>query len=169
MKHLMMQTVLCLGLCPLLTAQQPTQIASTSAEASALVTPAASTAPRMSALEVRYLALKVARTIHIDSQTMFLTVSTMERALMNQKDWERLDLNIVNDACCGDLVMQINRVKFTHIHTYILTDRATGMVLASGRVRALDGVIASGPMAGQIVKILSAARLSAQPNKYQRQ
>lgn len=165
MKHLMIQAVLCLGLCPLLTAQQPAQIASTSAEASALVTPAASTAPQMSALEVRYLALKVARTIHIDSQTMFLTVSTMERALMSQKDWERLDLNIVNDACCGDLVMQINRVKFTHIHTYILTDRATGIILASGRVRAFDGVIASGPMAGQIVKLLSAARLPAQPNE----
>jgi hypothetical protein len=96
---------------------------------------------------------------------MFLTVSTMERALMNQKDWERLDLNIANDSCCADLVMQINRVKFTHIHTYILTDRSTGIVLASGRVRALDGVIAAGPMAGQIVKLLSAARLPAQPNE----
>jgi hypothetical protein len=166
MKHLMIQTVLCLSFCPLLTAQQPTQIASIpAAEASALVTPVVSAAPQMSALEVRYLALKVARTIHIDSQTMFLTVSTMERALMNQKDWERLDLNIANDSCCADLVMQINRVKFTHIHTYILTDRSTGIVLASGRVRALDGVIAAGPMAGQIVKLLSAARLPAQPNE----
>jgi len=35
-------------------------------------------------------------------------------------------------------------------------------VLASGRVRAFDGVVASGPMAEQIVKILSAARLTAQ-------
>ena len=162
----LLHSVLFASLCPLLTAQQPTQIASIpAAEVSALVTPAASAAPQLSALEVRYLALKVARTIHIDSQTMFLTDSTMERALLNQKDWERLDMNIVNDSCCADLVMQINRVKFTHIHTYILTDRSTGIVIASGRVRALDGVIASGPLAGQIVKILSAARLAARTNE----
>jgi hypothetical protein len=59
------------------------------------------------------------------------------------------------------LQLQIDRVVFTHIHTYVLTDRATGVVLASGRVRALDGVVASGPMAEQIVKILAAARIPA--------
>jgi hypothetical protein len=52
---------------------------------------------------------------------------------------------------------------FTHIHTYVLTDRKTGIVLASGRITALDGIVASGPMAEQIVKILAAARLPAQP------
>ena len=61
----------------------------------------------------------------------------------------------------AELQLQIDRVVFTHIHTYVLTDRTTGLILASGRVRAFDGVVASGPMAEQIVKILSVARLPA--------
>jgi hypothetical protein len=97
----------------------------------------------------------------------------MDRALMQQKDWDKLGLSIVSSSCFSDprvskarpaeLKLQINRVAFTHIHTYILTDKATGVVLASGRVRAFDGVVASGPMAEQIVKFLSTARLKAQP------
>jgi len=79
---------------------------------------------------------------------------------MKQKNWDKLGLNIVNNESRADLELQINRVVFTHVHTYILTDRATGIVLASGKVTALDGVIASGPMAEQIVKTLSAARLA---------
>ena len=85
-----------------------------------------------------------------------------------RQDWEKLSLSIVNGSCYvnpgiksrpAELELQIDRVIFTHIHTYVLTDRTTGVVLASGRVRAFDGVVASGPMAEQIVKILSAARL----------
>jgi hypothetical protein len=92
---------------------------------------------------------------------VFLTTGTLDRALMKQKDWDKLGLNLVNNASRADLELQINRVVFTHVHTYILTDRATGIVLASGKVTALDGVIASGPMAEQIVKLLSSARLAA--------
>jgi hypothetical protein len=101
----------------------------------------------------------------------------MDRALMQQKDWDKLGLSIVSSSCYSDpraskpraaeLKLQINRVVFTHIHTYILTDKATGVVLASGRVRAFDGVVASGPMAEQIVKFLFAARLQARPSEQQ--
>jgi DNA-binding transcriptional regulator YhcF (GntR family) len=59
--------------------------------------------------------------------------------------------------------LNVDRLIFTHIHTYILTDKATGIVLASGRVRAFDGVVASSPMAEQIVKALSVARLPSSP------
>jgi hypothetical protein len=111
----------------------------------------------------RNQALKAARTLHICAQTMFLTTGTLDRALMKQKDWDRLGLNIVNSPRGGDLELQVDRVVFTHVHTYILTDKATGIVLASGKVTAFDGVLASGPMAEQIVKILSAARLGS-PN-----
>jgi len=100
--------------------------------------------------------------IYVSSNTDFLTVSTMDRALLNQKNWEKLGLNIVDVPRQADLELQIDRLVFTHIHTYVLTDKSTGIVLASGRVTALDGVVASGPMAEQIVKILSAARLPAQ-------
>ena len=151
---------LCLIVCPLLVAQQPAQSASTPAtNQTALPAQQTAVTPQVSAVAERNLAIKNARTIHINSDTVYLTVSTMDRALMKQKDWEKLGLNIVNNPGGADLELQINRLVFTHIHTYVLTDKATSIVLASGRVRAFDGVVASGPMAEQIVKALAAARL----------
>jgi hypothetical protein len=159
MNRLMIQSALCIVLCPLLTAQQPSQLASTAdAGQSAPTAQHTADAPQSSANSERIQAIKDARTICINSETVFLTVGTLDRALMQQKNWEKLGLNLINDPRGADLQIQVNRVVFTHIHTYILTDKATGIVLASGRVRALDGVIAAGPMAEQIVKALWAAR-----------
>jgi hypothetical protein len=183
---------LCLSLCPLLAAQQPTQAAS------ALTTPQPVQALQITGslqltqaaqqpVEERPLSaadldrnqiLKNARTIFISSETDFLSPATLSRALLGQKDWEKLGLSIVDGPRYVDphtkirpaeLELQIDRVIFTHIHTYVLTDRTTGVILASGRVRAFDGVVASGPMAEQIVKILSAARLPARANEQQGQ
>jgi hypothetical protein len=188
-----LQAVLCLILCPLLTAQRPTQAASTSAApqpaqavqitgtlrlAQAAQQPVEE--PQLAATGLdRNQILKNARTILICSETEFLTSSTLDRALMRQKDWEKLGLSIVSGSCFdnpriskprpAELRLQINRILFTHVHTYILTDKTTGLVLAAGRVRAFDGVVASGPMAGQIVKILSAARRPERPNEEQLQ
>jgi hypothetical protein len=187
----MLQAVLFLALCPLLTAQQFTQAASTpvapqpaqaiqingtlhlAQDAQQPVTEPPLAAADLDSSQI----LKSARTIVICSETEFLTSSTMDRALMQQKDWDKLGLSIVSSSCYSDpraskpraaeLKLQINRVVFTHIHTYILTDKATGVVLASGRVRAFDGVVASGPMAEQIVKFLFAARLQARPSEQQ--
>jgi len=174
-------------LCPLLTAQQSMQVGSTAAAqqpAQAIqITgtlhlahdqqPPAEEPPLASADLDRSQVLKQARTIVICSETQFLTSATLDRALMRQTDWDKLGLSIVSDSCYdnpratkprpAELKLQINRVVFTHIHTYILTDKATGFVLASGQVRAFDGVVASGPMAEQIVKVLTAARLQGKP------
>lgn len=149
MNHLMIQALLSLNLCPLAVAQ--TEHAASPADA-----------PQSSAVAERVQAIKNARTICIHSETLFLTVSTLERSLMKQKDWDRLGLNILGEGCHADLQIDVDRLHFTHIHTYVLTDKRTGIVLAAGRVRAFDGVVASGPMAEQIVKILSSARLPAQ-------
>ncbi|MGA2651663.1 MAG: hypothetical protein ABSF28_14120 [Terracidiphilus sp.] len=149
-------------LCPLLTAQQPTQVGSTSDPSrSALTGQPAADVLQPSAASERNLAIKKARTMFISSDTAYLTVSTLDRALLKQKDWEKLGLNIVDNTVGADLELKVDRLVLTHIHTYVLTDKATGIVLASGRVRAFDGVVASGPMAEQIVKALSAGRLAA--------
>jgi hypothetical protein len=187
MNRSLFQAVIFLSLCPLLMAQQSQQNASTdaahpaqaiqitgslqltqdaatqaiAAERLALMKKREAEQPHYTGDFNRNAALKNARTIFICSQTEFLNNSTMQRALFNQKDWEKLGLNILSNISDADLQLQINRVVFTHIHTYILTDRKSGVVLASGRVRAIDGVVASGPMAEQIVKVLSAARVPA--------
>lgn len=179
--------ILCFALCPLLVAQQPTPATSTvpapqPAQAiqitgSLQLTQAAQEPAEEHPLTVADLdrdqILKKAQTICILSDTDFLSSATLSRALLKQKDWEKLGLSIVDSPRNdnpriskprpAELQLQIDRVIFTHIHTYVLTDKATGVVLASGRVRAFDGVVASGPMAEQIVKILSTARLQAQP------
>jgi hypothetical protein len=168
MKRSVIQAVFCAAVFPLLactalTAQEPTRVVSLipPSQSAAVAQPAAD-APQLDALAERNQALKSARTLHICSQTVFLTTGALDRALMKQKNWDRLGLNIVNNESRADLELQVNRVVFTHVHTYILTDKSTGIVLASGKVTAFDGVIASGPMAEQIVKVLSAARLGGQ-------
>ena len=157
MNRLTISAVLLFSLCPLLVAQQPRQAVSPST-----TTPAEQQAAPSTAVNERILAIKNARTIRISSETQYLTVSTLERALMMQKNWDQLGLNIVANGCYADLEIEVHRLVFTHIHTYVVTDKSTGVVLAAGRVTAFDGVVASGPMAEQIVKILSAARLPAQ-------
>jgi hypothetical protein len=187
MNRLTMQALFCFALCPLLTAQQSTQSASTPAAqppAQAIqITGTLHLAqdarqpveePLLAAADLdRSQVLKNARTIVICSETEFLTSATLDRALMRQTDWNKLGLSIVSDSCFdnprsskprpAELKLQVNRVIFTHIHTYVLTDKATGFVLASGQVRALDGVVAAGPMAEQIVKVLTASRLQGKP------
>jgi hypothetical protein len=162
MNRLMIQAVFSLSLCPLAMAQ--TEQAASPSGAGQLIGHQAADVQSSGAVAERVQATKNAQTICIHSETMFLTVSTLERALLKQKNWNRLGLNIVGDTgtCSADLVIDVDRVHFTHIHTYVVMDKSSGIVLAAGRVRALDGVVASGPMAEQIVKALSAARLSAQ-------
>ena len=181
----LLPVTLCIILCPLLNAQQPAPVASTPttpqpAQTIQITGSLQLTHAAPEPVEERTLSaadldrgqiLKRARTLCIFSDTDFLSSATLTKALLNEKDWEKLGLAIVeseryvnprtNKLRPAELQLQIDRIVFTHIHTYVLTDRATGVVLASGRVRAFDGVVAAGPMAEQIVKILSAARLPA--------
>jgi len=103
--------------------------------------------------------LKNAKTIYIHSKTSFLTVDTLDRALLLEKNWGKLGLTIVGDARVADLLIEIDRPLFTYVHTFVLSDKRTSIVLGSGKVTAFDGTIASGGLAANIVKIFSAARL----------
>lgn len=163
MNRLIMQAVLLTILSPLAVAQSESTVLPDSSEAAAPAAHEASDVSQLSATAERMKAMKNARTVCIHSETVFLTVSTLERALMKQKDWDRLGLTIVGtgEGCSADLEIHVDRLHFTHIHTYVLTEERTGIVLAADRVRAIDGVVASGPMAEHLVKILSAARLPA--------
>lgn len=82
----------------------------------------------------------------------------MVRALGLEKDWPVLGLTIVNDRRVADLFVEIDRPLFTYIHTFLVVDKRTSIVLGSGKVTALDGTIASDGIAKDIVKIFAAAR-----------
>jgi hypothetical protein len=109
--------------------------------------------------------LKNARTIYIHSKTLFLTVDTLDRALALEKNWPKLDLTIVQDQRVADLLIEIDRPLFTYIHTFVIVDKRTSIVLGSGKVTAFDGTIASGGIASDIVKIFSAIRIAPSPTK----
>ena len=103
--------------------------------------------------------LKNAKTIYIHSKTSFLTVDTLVRTLTMQKEWDKLDLTIVNDPRVADLLIEIDRPLFTYVHTFVIIDKKTSIVLGSGKVTAFDGTIASGGLAKDLVKIFAPARL----------
>jgi hypothetical protein len=109
--------------------------------------------------------VKNARTIFIRSKTAFLTVDTLDRALTLQKEWPQLELTIVQDQRVADLLIEIDRPLFTYVHTFVITDKKTSIVLDSGKVTAFDGTIASGGLAKDIVKFFVAARLPGEKAK----
>lgn len=109
--------------------------------------------------------LKNAKTIWIHSKTSFLTVDTLDRALTREKDWPKLDLTIVQDQRVADLLIEIDRPLFTYVHTFVIVDKRTSIVLGSGKDTAFDGTIASGGIAKDIVKIFAAVRIPAAPKK----
>jgi hypothetical protein len=110
--------------------------------------------------------LSNAKTIFIQSKTAFLTVDTLDRALMREKDWPKLALTIVQDVRVADLRIEIDRPIFTYVHTFVIVDKKTSIVLASGKVTAFDGTIASGQLAKDIIKVFAEPRV-ATPSKSQ--
>jgi len=102
--------------------------------------------------------LRNAKTICIRSRTAFLTVDTLDRALALQKEWLKLGITIVQDERVADLLINIDRPLFTYVHTFVVVDKRTSVVLSSGKVTAFDGTIASDGIAKQIIKTFAAAR-----------
>ncbi len=109
--------------------------------------------------------LRNAKTVYLQSKTSFLTVDTLDRALRLQKDWGKLGLTLVQDSRVADVSIQIDRPLFTYVHTFVIVDKRTSIVLGSGKVTAFDGTIASGGLAKDIVKIFGKARVPAAQSK----
>jgi len=105
--------------------------------------------------------IKNAKTVYVHSKTMFITVEAMDQALTQQQEWPDLGLTIVQDPSTADLLIEVSRVKFTNVHTFVLSDRKTSIVLNSGNEIAINGAIASRSLAKDIVAILFAARQTA--------
>lgn len=106
-----------------------------------------------------------AKTIYIHSKTSFLTVDTVDRALELEKTWPKLRLTIVQDPRVADLEIELDRPLFTYVHTFVITDRKSSIVLDSGKVTAFDGTIASGGIAKDVVKYFSSIRIPVSESK----
>lgn len=102
--------------------------------------------------------LRSARTIQIHSYTMYFTVDSLEKELAKQKNFGNLGLVLVKDARVADLLLTVDRPLFTYDFTYSLTDKRTSIVLETGKVTAISGGAAAGPIAKDLVNKLAKLR-----------
>ncbi len=58
----------------------------------------------------------------------------------------------------SDLLIEIDRPLFTYTFTYKITDRSTGIILATGKTTAFDGNAAAPKLAGRIIEEIRKAR-----------
>ncbi len=98
---------------------------------------------------------------------MFFTTDSLNRALANQPDFKQLQILPVKDPSLADLVVEIDRPVFTYQFTYSVLDSKTSIVLGSGKVTAIDGETASGPIAKAVLKVLCTAKQTATSKQQQ--
>ena len=102
--------------------------------------------------------LHIARSVAVCSRDSHIPVDTLIGELLAQKGFSDFDLNIVRDERAADLVIQIDHPLHLFDFTYIVTDRRTSVVLASGKVIAWDGIRAAPPLSKKIVAGLKDAQ-----------
>jgi hypothetical protein len=112
--------------------------------------------------------LSRAHTIFIDSDTSFFETVQLQNALRSRSETNTWPLAIVDGwdkRQIADLLVSIDRPLFTYTFTYKVTHRATGIILATGKVTAFDGNAAAPKLAEKIVDEIRNARGEAKPKK----
>ena len=102
-----------------------------------------------------------ARTVYVYSDTSYFEEAQLQNELRKREEFEAWQMVIV-DGYAGhnvaDILVEIDRPLFTFTFTYEIMDRATSIVLATGKVTAVDGNAAAPKLAGRIVEDLKKAR-----------
>ncbi len=83
----------------------------------------------------------------------------MQEGFGENKGFQELGIVFVDRPSRADLMLRVGRPVFTFDFTYQLTDRRTGVVLASGRFTAADAKLGIQRIVATIVAKLSSARL----------
>jgi hypothetical protein len=105
--------------------------------------------------------LATARTIYVSSNTSYFESVQLQNALRKRAEfdvWEMAILDGWKNREVADITIEIDRPIFTFTFTYTVTDRATGMVLSSGKITAFDGNAAAPLLAERIMKDIRKAR-----------
>ncbi|MGH9788686.1 MAG: S1C family serine protease [Candidatus Acidiferrales bacterium] len=115
--------------------------------------------------------LRAARTVFVRTRDdLHIPTESLIAALYKHKDFQLLQLSFVQDERAADLVIEIDHPAHVFDFSFIITDRRTSVVLASGSIIAWDGIRAAGPLAKKIVAGLrdsfdvSAPRLKPRPS-----
>jgi hypothetical protein len=112
--------------------------------------------------------LSRAHTIYVSSDTDFFEEVQLQNALRDRSEATAWQLAIVDGwdkRSIADIVIDIDRPLFTYTFTYKVTDRRTGIILATGKVTAFDGNAAAPKLAEKIIDEIRSARGEAKPKK----
>ena len=105
--------------------------------------------------------LSRARTLFIYSDTEFFEEVQLQNALRKRPEIDTWQIAMVdgwNKRDIADILIDIDRPLFTFTYTYKVTDRSTGIILATGKVNAFDGNAAAPLLADRIVEEIRKAR-----------
>jgi len=103
-------------------------------------------------------ALAKARTLRVTTKTTFFNPFVLQKELLDNMEFRLLGLSVVNGYKGGELLVTVNRPLFTYDWTYSVSDSHTGIVLATGKVTAMDGARAAKGIAKKLVQEFEKAR-----------
>ena len=106
-------------------------------------------------------SLATARTLLVRSRTALVKSEVIESELGKRTDFQQSGLALTKDPLSADLTMEVRRSNFTTEYPYVVFDRRTQLIVASGKVNSLFGT-AAGKIAKGFMKQLQKAR-SASP------
>ncbi len=107
--------------------------------------------------------LRIARSVSVCTRDSHIPPDTLVGEILAQKGFRDFDLNVSRDARAADLVIQIDHPLHFFDFSYLVIDRRTDIVLASGSVIAWDGIRAAPLLASRIVADLKAIRQTNAP------
>jgi len=105
--------------------------------------------------------LSQAHILYITSRTDYFESVQLQNALLKRSEIDTWQMAIVDDynkSSAADIEVEVDRPLFTFTFTYKITDRKTGMLLATGKVTAWDGNAAAPMLAERIVDEVRKAR-----------
>jgi hypothetical protein len=112
--------------------------------------------------------LSRARILYINSNTDYFETVQLQNALrkLNEVDaWQLAMVDGWDKRNVADTEIEIDRPLFTFTFTYKITNRSTGILLATGKVTAFDGNAAAPMLAERIVEEIRKARGETRPRK----
>jgi len=105
--------------------------------------------------------LSRARVLYITSNTDYFETVQLQNALRKRNEidaWQLAMIDGWDKRNVADTEIEIDRPLFTFTFTYKITNRSTGILLATGKVTAFDGNAAAPMLAERIVAEMRKAR-----------
>ena len=109
-----------------------------------------------------------ARTVYVYSGTSYFEEVQLLNELRKRDEfeaWRAVILDGGAGSTVADILIKIDRPLFTFTFTYEILDRATDIVLATGKVKAIDGNAAAPKLAARIIDEMKRARGESKEKK----